>query len=38
MHVLLANAQDQNDSIDGKYKIIPTRIGKLCDVDFTDQL
>ena len=30
MHVLLASAQDQNDSIDGKYEIIPTRIGKLC--------
>ena len=30
MHVLLASAQDQNDTIDGKYEIIPTRIGKLC--------
>ena len=30
MHVLLASAQDQNNSIDDKYEIIPTRIGKLC--------
>ena len=27
MHVLLASAKDQNNSIDGKYEIIPTRIG-----------
>jgi hypothetical protein len=30
MYVLLASAQDQNDSIDNKYEIIPTRIGKIC--------
>jgi hypothetical protein len=30
MHVLLTSAQDQNDSIDGKYEIIPTKIGKIC--------
>jgi hypothetical protein len=27
MYVLLASAQDQNDSINDKYEIIPTRIG-----------
>jgi hypothetical protein len=29
-YVLLVSAQDQNDSIVGKYEIISTRIGKLC--------
>jgi len=29
LYVLLASAQDQNDSIVGKYEIIPTRIGIL---------
>jgi hypothetical protein len=30
LYILLASAQDQNDSIVDKYEIIPTRIGKLC--------
>jgi len=30
LYVLLASAQDQNNSIVGKYEIILTRIGKLC--------
>jgi hypothetical protein len=30
MYVLLASAQDQNDNIENKYKIISTKIGKLC--------
>jgi hypothetical protein len=30
LYILLASAQDQKDSIVGKYEIIPTRIGKLC--------
>jgi hypothetical protein len=29
LYVLLASAQNQNDSIVGKYEIIPTRIDKL---------
>jgi hypothetical protein len=29
MYILLASAQDQNDSIESKYKIIPTSICKL---------
>ena len=34
MYVLLANAQDQNDSIVSKYEIIPTRIVILLRIDF----
>jgi hypothetical protein len=30
MQILLASAQDQNNSIKSKYEIILTRIGKLC--------
>jgi len=30
MYVLLASAQDENNSIENKYEIIPTKIGKLC--------
>jgi len=30
MYILLASAQDLNDSIESKYEIIVTRIGKLC--------
>jgi hypothetical protein len=30
LYILLASAQDQKDSIVGKYEIIPARIGKLC--------
>jgi hypothetical protein len=30
MYVLLTSGQDQNDSIESKYEIIPTRIDKLC--------
>jgi hypothetical protein len=30
MYILLLSVQDQNDSIESKYKIIPMRIGKLC--------
>jgi len=30
LYVLLTSVQDQKDSIVGKYKIIPTRIDKLC--------
>jgi hypothetical protein len=31
MYILVVSTgQDQNDSIENKYEIIPTRIGKLC--------
>jgi hypothetical protein len=30
MYVLLTSALDQNDSVESKYEIILTSIGKLC--------